>query len=78
MVGTAFTGSGKTITFTFLMVMAALEEEMRLPLVVGEGPAGLILTPSHELARQMFDVVQVFCFVTSWLNHCLLFPNYGS
>jgi superfamily II DNA/RNA helicase len=61
MVGTAFTGSGKTITFTFPMVMAALEEEMRLPLVVGEGPAGLILTPSHELARQMFDVVQVFC-----------------
>jgi ATP-dependent RNA helicase DDX41 len=43
------------------MVMAALEEEMRLPLVVGEGPVGLILAPSRELARQTFDVVQAFC-----------------
>ena len=41
--------------------MAALEEEMRLPLVVGEGPVGLILAPSRELARQTFDVVQAFC-----------------
>ncbi len=42
------------------MVMAALEEEIRMPLVVGEGPIGLILAPSRELARQTFDVVQAF------------------
>ncbi len=40
--------------------MAALEEEIRMPLVVGEGPIGLILAPSRELARQTFDVVQAF------------------
>ena len=31
MIGIAFTGSGKTISFTLPMVMRALEEELRLP-----------------------------------------------
>ena len=61
MVGIAFTGSGKTMTFSLPLVMAALEEEFRMPLLGGEGPVGFILAPSRELARQTFDVVQSFC-----------------
>ena len=38
MIGIAFTGSGKTLTFSLPLVMAALEEELRMPLVAGEGP----------------------------------------
>lgn len=61
MVGIAFTGSGKTMTFSLPLVMAALEEEVRMPLIGGEGPVGFILAPSRELARQTFDVVKGFC-----------------
>ena len=52
MIGIAFTGSGKTVTFCLPLVMLAIEEEKRLPLEAGEGPFGIILAPSRELARQ--------------------------
>lgn len=58
---TAFTGSGKTLTFSLPLVMAALEEELRMPLDAGEGPVGIILAPSRELARQTFEVIKEFC-----------------
>jgi len=61
MVGIAFTGSGKTMTFSLPLVMISLEEEVRMPLMGGEGPVGIILSPSRELARQTFDVVSAFC-----------------
>merc|ERR1719444_496763 len=61
MIGIAFTGSGKTMTFSLPLVMTALEEETRMPIVGGEGPVGFILSPSRELARQTFDVVLGFC-----------------
>lgn len=61
MVGIAFTGSGKTLAFSLPMVMAALEEELRMPIMTGEGPVGIILAPSRELARQTFDLVHEFC-----------------
>jgi len=35
--------------------MRALEEEKKLPFVQGEGPVGLIVCPSRELARQTHD-----------------------
>ncbi|GAM21405.1 hypothetical protein SAMD00019534_045800 [Acytostelium subglobosum LB1] len=57
MIGIAFTGSGKTLVFTLPMVMFALEAEKKLPLVSGEGPIGLIICPSRELARQTYDGV---------------------
>ena len=56
MIGIAFTGSGKTIVFGLPMIMMALEQEKRLPLTRGEGPVGLIICPSRELARQTFEV----------------------
>ncbi|KXS19782.1 putative ATP-dependent RNA helicase DDX41 [Gonapodya prolifera JEL478] len=58
MIGIAFTGSGKTLVFTLPLVLFALEAEMRLPFVGGEGPVGLILGPSRELARQTYDVIK--------------------
>ncbi|KAJ3391238.1 hypothetical protein HDU84_006302 [Entophlyctis sp. JEL0112] len=58
MVGIAFTGSGKTLVFTLPLVLFAMEAEMRLPLASGEGPVGMIVCPSRELARQTFDVAQ--------------------
>lgn len=30
-----------------------------MPLIGGEGPVGLIVVPSRELAQQIFDVIQV-------------------
>ena len=61
LIGIAFTGSGKTLTFGLPLVTIALEEELRMPLVPGEGPAGIILAPSRELVRQTYEVVTEFC-----------------
>ncbi|ETL89070.1 hypothetical protein L917_11912, partial [Phytophthora nicotianae] len=60
MIGIAFTGSGKTVTFTLPLVMLALEEEKKMPIIGREGPFGLIVGPSRELMRQTFDVVKHF------------------
>jgi len=51
--------TGKTLTFSLPMVMFALEEEMNMPLEGKEGPIGLILCPSRELARQVRGVQYV-------------------
>ena len=61
MIGIAFTGSGKTVAFSLPMIMLALQSETTKPLVRGEGPCGMVLCPSRELARQTFDVVVHFC-----------------
>jgi ATP-dependent RNA helicase DDX41 len=61
MVGIAFTGSGKTLTFSLPLVMWALEEELRMPLLPGEGPIGILLAPSRELARQTYELVTELC-----------------
>lgn len=36
---------------------AFLQEEWRMPLQQGEGPVGLVVCPSRELARQTFNIV---------------------
>lgn len=58
MIGIAFTGSGKTLAFALPMVMISLQEEVRMPLTRDEGPVGLIICPSRELARQTYEVIQ--------------------
>ncbi|KAJ1913848.1 hypothetical protein H4219_005029 [Mycoemilia scoparia] len=55
MIGIAFTGSGKTMAFSLPLLMLALEEECKMSLVKGEGPIGIILCPSRELARQTYE-----------------------
>ncbi|XP_014677345.1 PREDICTED: probable ATP-dependent RNA helicase DDX41 [Priapulus caudatus] len=52
MIGIAFTGSGKTLVFTLPILMFSLEQETRLPFFSNEGPYGLIVCPSRELAKQ--------------------------
>ncbi|CAN7041903.1 unnamed protein product [Brassica rapa subsp. trilocularis] len=60
MIGIAFTGSGKTLVFVLPMIMIALQEEEMMPIGPGEGPIGLIVCPSRELARQTYEVVEQF------------------
>ncbi|MBW0499281.1 hypothetical protein O181_038996 [Austropuccinia psidii MF-1] len=55
MIGIAFTGSGKTLAFSLPLLLLALEAEMKLPFVQGEGPVGIIVCPSRELARQTYE-----------------------
>lgn len=60
MIGIAFTGSGKTLVFVLPLIMVAIQEEIMMPIVPGEGPFGLVVCPSRELARQTFEVVEEF------------------
>eukprot|EP00976_Prorocentrum_cordatum_P098657 1191504-Prorocentrum_minimum.AAC.2 len=60
LIGIAFTGSGKTMAFALPMIMCALQEEMRMPVASNEGPVGLVVCPSRELARQTHEVVDQF------------------
>lgn len=60
MIGIAFTGSGKTLVFVLPLIMVALQEEVMMPIVPGEGPFGLVICPSRELARQTYEVVEQF------------------
>ena len=55
--------------------MSALEEEARMPLVPGEGPVGIVLAPSRELARQTYEVVTEFCTA---LNNQTQYPGIRS
>lgn len=41
--------------------MMALEEETKLPFVRGEGPVGIVLCPSRELANQTYENVVTWC-----------------
>ncbi|KPP64433.1 putative ATP-dependent RNA helicase DDX41, partial [Scleropages formosus] len=61
MIGIAFTGSGKTLVFTLPLVMFSLEQEKRLPFLKREGPYGLIICPSRELARQTHSIIEYYC-----------------
>lgn len=46
MIAIAFTGSGKSLLFILPAIFLALEEEMKMPLIRGEGPIALIISPS--------------------------------
>ncbi|CAH0731112.1 unnamed protein product, partial [Brenthis ino] len=60
MIGIAFTGSGKTLVFTLPIIMFCLEQEVKMPFIRNEGPYGLIICPSRELAKQTHDIIQHF------------------
>ncbi|ESO91087.1 hypothetical protein LOTGIDRAFT_163615 [Lottia gigantea] len=60
MIGIAFTGSGKTLVFTLPIIMFSLEQEKRLPFMKGEGPYGLIICPSRELAKQTYEIINFY------------------
>lgn len=54
MIGIASTGSGKTLVFTLPLVMYCIEQETKMPFNDGEGPFGLIMCPSRDLAEQTY------------------------
>lgn len=58
MIGIAFTGSGKTLAFSLPIVMFSVEEQRKLPYTRGEGPLGMIVCPSRELARQTYENIK--------------------
>lgn len=61
LIGIAFTGSGKTLVFVLPLIMFSLEQEIRLPFESNEGPYGLIICPSRELAKQTYDIIKYYC-----------------
>eukprot|EP00040_Diaphanoeca_grandis_P026201 m.146492 g.146492 ORF g.146492 m.146492 type:complete len:621 (-) comp30481_c0_seq1:100-1962(-) len=61
MVGVAFTGSGKTLTFTLPAVMFCLDQERKLPFLRNEGPYAVIMAPARELTRQTWDFARDLC-----------------
>lgn len=63
LIGIAFTGSGKTLVFVLPVIMFCVEQEIRLPFIRNEGPYGLIVCPSRELAKQTHEIVQVSVIV---------------
>eukprot|EP00633_Aureoumbra_lagunensis_P005507 CAMPEP_0197309900 /NCGR_PEP_ID=MMETSP0891-20130614/8511_1 /TAXON_ID=44058 ORGANISM="Aureoumbra lagunensis, Strain CCMP1510" /NCGR_SAMPLE_ID=MMETSP0891 /ASSEMBLY_ACC=CAM_ASM_000534 /LENGTH=654 /DNA_ID=CAMNT_0042795259 /DNA_START=29 /DNA_END=1993 /DNA_ORIENTATION=- len=66
MIGVAFTGSGKTLTFCLPLIVRAIEKGFCIG--PGQGPIGFVLCPSRELARQTRDVIQKF-------SECLRFES---
>merc|ERR1719384_1967723 len=60
LIGIAYTGSGKTLVFVLPIIMFCLEQEKRLPFSSGEGPYGLIVVPSRELAKQIHETLDYF------------------
>ena len=60
LIGIAYTGSGKTLAFVLPLIMFCLEQEVRLPFTRNEGPYGLIVVPSRELARQINENFEFF------------------
>lgn len=57
LIGIASTGSGKTLTFVLPIIMFCLEQELSMRFDRGEGPYGLVIVPSRELAKQIYDVI---------------------
>lgn len=58
LIGIAHTGSGKTLAFTLPVFMFCLDQECDLPFDREEGPFGLIICPSRELARQTSLIIK--------------------
>lgn len=71
LIGIAFTGSGKTLVFVLPIIMFSLEQEVRMPFIRNEGPYGLIICPSRELAKQTHEIIQVAILITIQIPHTI-------
>jgi ATP-dependent RNA helicase DDX41 len=47
--------------FVLPLIMFCLEQEVKLPFIPDEGPYGLIICPSRELAKQTHDIIKYYC-----------------
>lgn len=57
-IGIAETGSGKTLAYLLPMIKHVLSQR---PVEEGEGPIGMIMTPTRELANQVYLEAKKFC-----------------
>ena len=65
----ACTGSGKTLAF----VLPVVERLRRLDQALRRNQVGaVVVSPTRELARQIFEVAQPFVATVSWLHALLL------
>lgn len=60
MMGISFTGTGKSLVFLLPALMMALEEESKLSISSNDGPFGIIIVPSRELAVQLHETLNYF------------------
>lgn len=60
---------GKTLLFVLPTIIGAIEEELRLNLISNEGPIGLIIAPSRELAYQ------IYAFSKSFIQKLKTYPK---
>lgn len=76
-IGLAETGSGKTLAYSLPLCMFL---KTRQPCLPGQGPMALILTPTRELMRQVFDHISelLYCITTKTTGMVLPNNNHGS
>ncbi|CAF2089975.1 unnamed protein product [Rotaria magnacalcarata] len=68
LLASAPTGSGKTLAF---LIPALIKVMNKQPLRIGEGPIALVLSPSRELALQIFSHAQSFEIATGVHSYCI-------
>lgn len=67
-IGCAKTGSGKTLAFVLPMLRHVLDQP---PLRENEGPIGLCMAPTRELAMQIFNELKKFCKIVDLRCVCV-------
>jgi len=68
LIGIAETGSGKTLAYVLpMLVHIVAQEELR----AGEGPVGVVLCPTRELALQINGVVQEYAGDSGIMSTCI-------
>jgi ATP-dependent RNA helicase DDX46/PRP5 len=72
-IGIAETGSGKTLAYLLPLLRHILDQR---PLADGDGPVGLIMVPTRELATQVYNDAKTFCKVLN-LNCVAVFGGTG-
>eukprot|EP00667_Euglena_gracilis_P007314 EG_transcript_7389 len=70
MIGLARTGSGKTVAY---LLPLCVHISMQDPLPKGQGPIGLVVTPTRELAQQVYGEARKFLR----LYACRVLPIFG-
>ena len=73
MIGLAKTGSGKTLAFLFPMITHILDQPQ---MQVGDGPIGLVLSPTRELASQIYVEAKKFAKLFN-MRVCAVFGGAG-
>jgi ATP-dependent RNA helicase DDX42 len=56
--GLAQTGSGKTVAYLWPAIVHIMDQEELQP---GEGPIGLVIVPTRELAIQVYQQARIYC-----------------